>query len=146
MPEATIVTVPLARHGNEVHDALLRARVAAAYGITHLFSTGTAIMSSGEPRVLIPRELAYDSRDGQWRGRDDIPPRVRRLALSGREINDLLDRGAPLPEWHTPPAVARELTRGRPPRRRRQSRRPAPLLRYRRLRARRARRPIQAGA
>lgn len=119
MPESTIVTVPFASHGDEVRDALLRARVAAAYGITHLFSTGTAIMSGGEPRVLIPRELAYDSRDGQWRGRDDIPPRVRRLALSTREINDLLDQGAPLPEWHTPPAVARELSRGRPPRRQR---------------------------
>jgi sulfate adenylyltransferase len=119
MPEATIVAVPLAPHGDEVYDALLRARVAAAYGITHLFSTGTAIMSGGEPRVLVPRELAYDSRDGQWRGRDDIPPRFRRLALSSRDIDELLDRSAPLPEWHTPPAVARELTRGRPPRRHR---------------------------
>jgi sulfate adenylyltransferase len=33
------------------------------------------------------------------------------------EIDDLLDRGVPLPEWHTPPAVARELARVRPPRR-----------------------------
>jgi sulfate adenylyltransferase len=69
--------------------------------------------------VLVPRELAYDSRDGQWRSRDDVPPSHRRLPLRQAEINDLLDRGAPLPEWHTPPAVARELSRERPPRRQR---------------------------
>jgi sulfate adenylyltransferase len=119
MPPATVVAVPLASHGDEIRDALLRARVASAYGVTHLLSTGETMMSGGGPRVLIPRELAYDSRDGQWRGRDDIPPRFRRLALSGAEIDNLLDRGSPLPEWHTPPAVARELTRDRPPLRQR---------------------------
>jgi sulfate adenylyltransferase len=77
------------------------------------------MLSGGGPRVLIPRELAYDSRDGQWRGRDDIPPRYRRLGLSPAELDELLDRGSPLPEWHTPPAVARELARDRPPRRQR---------------------------
>src|SRR5690606_41385366 len=41
----------------------------------------------------------------------------RRLALRPEEIEDLLDRGFPLPEWHTPPAVAKELARARPPRR-----------------------------
>jgi sulfate adenylyltransferase len=119
MPPATVVAVPLAPHGDEIRDALLRARVAAAYGVTHLLSTGETMMSGGGPRVLIPRELAYDTRDGQWRGRDDIPPRFRRLALSAGEIDELLERGGPLPEWHTPPAVARELARDRPPRRQR---------------------------
>jgi sulfate adenylyltransferase len=117
MPPATVVAVSLANHRDEIRDALLRARVAAAYGVTHLLSTGETMLSGGGPRVLIPRELAYDSRDGQWRGRDDIPPRFRRLALSADEIDDLLDRGSPLPEWHTPPAVARVLARERPPRR-----------------------------
>jgi sulfate adenylyltransferase len=69
--------------------------------------------------VLIPRELAYDGRDGQWRGRDDIPLHNQRAPLAAAEIADLLDRGFPLPEWHTPPAVARELARARPPRRHR---------------------------
>ena len=117
MPPATVVAVPLASHRDEIRDALLRARVAAAYGVTHLLSTGETMLSGGGPRVLIPRELAYDSRDGQWRGRDDIPPRFRRLALSAEDIDELLDRGSPLPEWHTPPAVARVLSRERPPRR-----------------------------
>ncbi|MER7439776.1 adenylyl-sulfate kinase [Micromonospora avicenniae] len=116
MPPATLVAVPLSRRRDEISDALLRARVSAAYGVTHLLSTGDMLSGAGL-RVLVPRELAYDSRDGQWRWREDIPPRNRRLALAQEEIDDLLDRGFPLPEWHTPPAVARELARARPPRR-----------------------------
>ncbi|GAB3384092.1 hypothetical protein GCM10027452_36080 [Micromonospora halotolerans] len=118
MPPATLVAVPLARRRDEISDALLRARVAAAYGVTHLLST-EGMLSGAGLRVLVPRELAYDSRDGQWRWREDIPPRNRKLALSQEEIDDLLDRGFPLPEWHTPPAVAKELARARPPRRHR---------------------------
>jgi sulfate adenylyltransferase len=118
MPPATIVAVPLTPRHDEMRDALLRARVATAYGVTHVLSTGD-MLSGGGLRVLVPRELAYDNRDGQWRWRDDIPPRNRRLAMSTAEIEDLLDRGFPLPEWHTPPAVAKELARVRPPRRHR---------------------------
>jgi sulfate adenylyltransferase len=118
MPPATLVAVPLARRGDEIHDALLRGRVAAAYGVTHLLSGG-ATMSGGGVRVLVPRELAYDNRDGQWRWLDDVPPRSRRLPLRPEEIDDLLDRGFPLPEWHTPPGVAKELARACPPRRQR---------------------------
>ncbi|HEX6497975.1 MAG TPA: adenylyl-sulfate kinase [Micromonosporaceae bacterium] len=117
MPPAAIVAVPLASHGDEIRDALLRATVAKAYGVTHLLSTGEMPISGGGLRVLIPRELAYDSRDGQWRSRDGIPPRYRRAALTTAEVDDLLDHGVALPEWHTPPAVARELARARPPRR-----------------------------
>ncbi|HEY0698768.1 MAG TPA: adenylyl-sulfate kinase [Micromonospora sp.] len=118
MPPATLVAVPMARRGDEIRDALLQARVAANYGVTHLLSTGEMLSGAGL-RVLVPRDLAYDNRDGQWRWRDDIPPRNRRLALGPAEIDDLLDRGFPLPEWHTPPAVAKELARARPPRRHR---------------------------
>ncbi len=118
MPPATIVAVPMTSRGDEIRDALLRARVAGAYGVTHLLSTGD-MLSGGGPKLLVPRELAYDNRDGQWRWRDDIPERFRRVALTPAEIDDLLDRGFPLPEWHTPPAVAKELTRVRPPRRHR---------------------------
>jgi sulfate adenylyltransferase len=116
LPSATIVAVPLGMHGDEIRDALLRARVAANYGVTHLLSTSEMLTSGGGPRVMVPRDLAYDTRDGQWRASDDIHPRFRRLALTPAEIDDLLDDGSQLPEWHTPPAVARELTRARPPR------------------------------
>jgi sulfate adenylyltransferase len=119
MPATTFVAVPMSRRGDEIRDALLRARIAAAYGVTHLLSTGETMLSGGGPRVLVPRELAYDNRDGQWRWRDDIPPPYRKLALRPEEIDDLLDRGFPLPEWHTPPAVAKELARAHPARRHR---------------------------
>ncbi|GAB2599249.1 sulfate adenylyltransferase [Paractinoplanes abujensis] len=118
MPPATIVAVPLLTRGDEMRDALLRARVLGSYGVTHVLSTGEMLSGAGL-RVLVPRELAYDNRDGQWRWRDDIPLRNRRLAMTPAEIDDLLDRGFPLPEWHTPPAVAKELVRARPPRRHR---------------------------
>jgi sulfate adenylyltransferase len=118
MPPATVVAVPLMPRGDELRDALLRSRVAASYGVTHVLSTGEMLSGAGL-RVLVPRELAYDNRDGQWRWRDDIPPRNRRLAMTPAEIDELLDRGFPLPEWHTPPAVAKELVRARPPRRHR---------------------------
>lgn len=117
MPPATIVAVPLARRGDDVADALLRARVAEAYGATHLLAAGHDVaVAGGGPRVLLSRELAYDGRDGQWRATDDIPPRHRRTPLTAEDIDGLLDRGIPLPEWHTPPAVAQELARARPPR------------------------------
>jgi sulfate adenylyltransferase len=119
MPPAVIVALPLPSHGDEIRDALLRARVGAAYGATHLLSSGDSMLSSGSLRLLVPRDLAYDNRDGQWRTLDDIPPRHRRLPLTTEEINDHLDRGSPLPEWHTPPAVARDLAKARPPRRNR---------------------------
>jgi sulfate adenylyltransferase len=118
LPPATIVALPLLNRGDELRDAMLRSKVAASYGVTHVLSTG-GTLSGGGLRVLVPRELAYDNRDGQWRWRDDIPPRNRRLAMTPAEIDDLLDRGFPLPEWHTPPAVAKELVRARPPRRHR---------------------------
>ncbi|MGH3656816.1 MAG: adenylyl-sulfate kinase, partial [Micromonosporaceae bacterium] len=115
MPPATIIAVPIASRGDDIRDGLLRARVAAAYGVTHLLSTGTAV-NGGAVRVVVPRELAYDVRDGQWRPADDVPPRQRRVPLTTPQIEELLERGAGLPEWHTPPAVATELRRARPPR------------------------------
>jgi sulfate adenylyltransferase len=117
MPPAEIVAVPLIRQPDEVRAALLRGRVAANYGATHLLSTSDMMISGGGLRVVVPRDLSYDTRDGQWRASDDIPPRFQRAAMTPDEIDELLDEGTGLPEWHTPPSVNRELIRSRPPRR-----------------------------
>ncbi|HEY1488247.1 MAG TPA: adenylyl-sulfate kinase [Micromonosporaceae bacterium] len=117
MPPAEIVAVPLVRQTDEVRAALLRGRIAANYGATHLLSTSDMMISGGGLRIVVPRDLAYDTRDGQWRASDDIPPRFQRAAMTPDEIDELLDEGSSLPEWHTPPSVNRELTRSRPPRR-----------------------------
>jgi sulfate adenylyltransferase len=118
LPDPLIVAIPLHRREDQFVDGALRARVAEAYGITHLLSTAETIAGRG-PRVLVARALAYDTRDGQWRDRNDVTARFARLPLTPEEIADLLADGVTLPEWHTPPAVARELARARPPRRRR---------------------------
>ncbi|MGH8795085.1 MAG: adenylyl-sulfate kinase [Stackebrandtia sp.] len=119
LPSCTIVAVPLSHRGDEVRDGLLSARVAAAYGATHLLSSGRGFAGGSGIRVMLPRQLCYDVRDGQWRAVDEVEPPFRRQPMRPREIFDMLDRGFALPDWHTPPAVAAELRRARPPRRQR---------------------------
>ncbi|HZE41251.1 MAG TPA: adenylyl-sulfate kinase [Stackebrandtia sp.] len=119
LPRSTIVAVPLSNRGDEVRDGLLSARVAAAYGATHLLSMGRNFAGGSGIRVMLPRQLCYDVRDGQWRAVDDVEPPFRRQPMTSAEVLDMLDRGFGLPDWHTPPAVAAELRRARPPRRHR---------------------------
>jgi sulfate adenylyltransferase len=119
LPTATVLTVPLSKRGDRLRDGLLTAKVAAAYGATHLMTGPEGLGGGDGVRSMVPRELAYDTRDGQWRPIEDIEPPFRRTALSDAEIADMLDRGFGLPEWHTPPSVAAELRKARPPRRQR---------------------------
>ncbi|CAM3404165.1 adenylyl-sulfate kinase [Stackebrandtia soli] len=119
LPASTIVAVPLSKRGDEVRDGLLSARVAAAYGATHLLAMGRTFAGGSGIRVMLPRQLCYDVRDGQWRAIDEVEPPFRRHPMGTAEINDMLDRGFGLPDWHTPPAVAAELRRAKPPRRKR---------------------------
>jgi sulfate adenylyltransferase len=51
-----------------------------------------------------------------WRPLALIEAGTERDDLSPGELGDLLDAGAEVPAWFTPPAVARELRRARPPR------------------------------
>lgn len=119
LPTATVLTVPLSKRGDRLRDGLLTAKVAAAYGATHIMTGPEGLAGGDGIRAMVPRDLAYDTRDGQWRPVEDIEPPFRRTALSDAEIADMLDRGFGLPEWHTPPSVAAELRKARPPRRKR---------------------------
>jgi sulfate adenylyltransferase len=140
LPPATmVIPVPLAprRPGSGTGPAgelSVRALVAAAYGATHLMADdGPADASSSQdsaagddPRAAVspgrPIEIvragdwAYDPRAEVWRPLALIEAGAERGDLSPGELGDLLDAGAEVPAWFTPPAVARELRRARPPR------------------------------
>ena len=119
LPLQTLV-VPLALASHDVspeRELALRALVAAAYGATYLFTdepeapevpTAIPVMSAGH--------WAYDRAAEVWRPLALIEPGTERADLAMGELEDLLDRGEEVPTWFTPPAVAAELRRARPPR------------------------------
>jgi sulfate adenylyltransferase len=144
-----IVPVPLARRdGGPADELAARAVVAAAYGATHLFADGgdasAAAAGAGRPGadasasaaagsgsdggpagsgavipVVSAGDWAYDRVADVWRPLALIEPGTERAELAPDELGDLLDAGAEVPAWFTPPAVARELRIARPPRARR---------------------------
>jgi sulfate adenylyltransferase len=119
LPLGTLV-VPLALASRDVspeRELALRALVAAAYGASHLFTdepeapevpTAIPVVSAGD--------WAYDRAAEVWRPLALIEPGTERADLAMGELEDLLDRGEEVPAWFTPPAVAAELRRARPPR------------------------------
>ncbi|MGH3392001.1 MAG: adenylyl-sulfate kinase [Actinomadura sp.] len=126
LPEDTqIVPVPLARRDDPVRDLRLRSHVAGAYGATHLFADATEWTDSRQDAgleidgtavpVIVPEPWAYDAEVEVWRPVAKIDPDHPRIELTQRELEEKLDRGEPIPEWFTPPAVAAELATARPP-------------------------------
>ncbi|MEU5880193.1 adenylyl-sulfate kinase [Spirillospora sp. NPDC047279] len=115
LPEGTrIVPIPLPPHELDAdREILLRSHVAAAYGATHLLADaeveGTAVP------VVAPEPWAYDADVEVWRPVARIEPDHVQAELTQEQLNDLLDRGEPVPDWFTPPAVAAELAVARPP-------------------------------
>ena len=69
--------------------------------------------------VVSAGDWAYDRVADVWRPLALIEPGTERAELAPDELGDLLDAGAEVPAWFTPPAVARELRIARPPRARR---------------------------
>jgi sulfate adenylyltransferase len=140
LPPATmVIPVPLAPRrpasGTAPAGELpVRALVAAAYGATHLMvddgladvgpsqdsaagDDPRAALSPGRPiEIVRAGDWAYDPRAEVWRPLALIEAGAERGDLSPGELGDLLDAGAEVPAWYTPPAVARELRRARPPR------------------------------
>jgi sulfate adenylyltransferase len=69
--------------------------------------------------VVSAGDWAYDPAADVWRPLALIEAGTERAELAPGELGDLLDAGAEVPAWFTPPAVARELRSARPPRARR---------------------------
>jgi sulfate adenylyltransferase len=125
-PGTLVIPVPLRPYPAGARDDLaLRATVAAAYGATHLLAErpaerGAAVAGSARPGpvipVISPGDWAYDPAAEVWRPLALIEAGTERADLAPGELEDLLDRGGEVPAWFTPPAVARELRRARPPR------------------------------
>jgi sulfate adenylyltransferase len=124
-PGTMLVPVPLApRDAGAVRETALHARVAAAYGATHLLTDDAAVERDGLAEtaalspipVLAAGDWAYDRAAEVWRPLALIEPGTEQSDLAPGELEDLLDRGEELPAWFAPPAVLGELRRARPPR------------------------------
>jgi sulfate adenylyltransferase len=66
--------------------------------------------------VVAPEPWAYDADIEVWRPTSKIEPDHVKAELTPERLGELLDRGEPIPDWFTPPAVAAELRAARPPR------------------------------
>ncbi len=133
-----VVPVPLAPHSEapaspagRARELAMTARVAAAYGATHLMADGAApavrsggadlpagadLTASARIPILPSGDWAYDPRAEVWRPHALIEAGTEQEDLSADQLGDLLDAGSEIPPWVTPPAVARELRRVRKPR------------------------------
>jgi sulfate adenylyltransferase len=143
LPAGTLVIpVPLAPRGPQAgtgpeRELAARARVARAFGASYLMVDGADADLGGAPGaggapaaaglavtdgagLALPAvrtgDWAYDPVAEVWRPLALIEAGTERADLSPDELADLLDAGAEVPAWFTPPAVARELRRARPPR------------------------------
>jgi sulfate adenylyltransferase len=143
LPASTVVIpVPLAPRAPQAgtgpeRELAARAVVAGAFGASHLMVDGAdasvaAVPGAGgtaaaaflavraDAGLAIPvvsaGDWAYDPIAEVWRPLTLIEAGTERADLSPDELGDLLDAGAEVPAWFTPPAVARELRRARPPR------------------------------
>ena len=128
-PAAMVIPVPLAARGplagtGPERELAAYGLVAAAFGASHLMiDEAQAALGAGAtdgPGMAIPvvraGDWAYDPLAEVWRPLALIEAGAERADLSVGELGDLLDAGAEIPAWFTPPAVARELRHARPPR------------------------------
>ena len=115
--------------GGDASVAAAAAAAAAAAGPAGADASASAAASSGSDGgragsgtvipVVSAGDWAYDRVADVWRPLALIEPGTERAELAPDELGDLLDAGAEVPAWFTPPAVARELRIARPPRARR---------------------------
>ena len=131
---ARIVPVPLPPQPDAgsgpagcARELAVHARIAAAYGATHLLAdgdgpgaddlpAGAELAASAVIPIVASGDWAYDPRAEVWRPHALIEAGLEREDLSADQLGDLLDAGSPIPRWVVPEAVARELQRVRKPR------------------------------
>jgi sulfate adenylyltransferase len=128
-----VIPVPLppradsASRAGRARELAARARIAAAYGATHLMADGALpvpsdlpagadLVASGVIPIVPSGDWAYDPGAEVWRPHGLIEAGTEREDLSPDQLGDLLDAGSEIPPWVSPPAVARELRRVRLPR------------------------------
>jgi sulfate adenylyltransferase len=130
--DTLVIPVPLAPSRSAAADLHAKVIIAAAYGATHVLADsedapdhpgsaaagrgGTLELPGVEIPVISAGEWAYDPRSEVWRPLALIEPGAERGELTDSELGALLDSGAEVPSWFTPPGVAGELRRARPPR------------------------------
>ena len=146
-----VVPVPLgpraglaADSQGRAREVALWARVAAAYGATHLMTddglpldpasqpgrvagttvagtpvagmTATDLADAAVIPVVRSGDWAYDPRAEVWRPLSLIEAGTEMEDLTPDQLGDVLDAGTEIPAWFAPAAVARELRRVRRPR------------------------------
>jgi sulfate adenylyltransferase len=134
---ALVVPIPLGPRAGlagdpqgRAREVALWARIAAAYGATHLMTddglpldaastpgtTAAALTEAAAIPVARSGDWAYDPRAEVWRPLSLIEAGTELGDLTSDQLGDLLDAGSEIPAWFTPATVARELRRVRRPR------------------------------
>jgi len=137
---ATLALLPLAMRMAGPREAVWHALIRSNYGATHFIvgrdHAGPGADAQGRPFygpydaqelvrrheqeigvTLVPfRQMVYLPDHDTYVPEDEVPPNAEVLSISGTELRRRLASGQPIPEWFTPPAVARELRRRYPPR------------------------------
>ncbi|MEJ7750131.1 MAG: bifunctional sulfate adenylyltransferase/adenylylsulfate kinase [Thermoleophilaceae bacterium] len=136
---AMLALLPLAMRAAGPREALFHAIIRRNFGATHLFvsenyagpgeDAGGPFHGPDEARdalreheaevgvTMVPFEtLAWAPDRHAFVGEHELRESEPVLTISDSELQERLESGRELPEWFTPPEVARELRRARPPR------------------------------
>ena len=139
-PAVKLALLPLAMRMGGPREALWHAIIRKNHGCTHFIvgrdHAGPGADPNGRPFYdpyaaqeafrkyeaelgvqMVPfKEMAYVEDLGSYLPKDEVPPNVRTLTLSGTELRRRLAAGQDLPSWFTYPEVVGALQRRHPPR------------------------------